>query len=77
MHQIASNKTILGLGNNAQITNGGLYLSKVENVIIQNISFSNASDDSISRTKIEISYIFPHDILQMDNPRPVHVASLL
>ena len=48
MHRIASNKTILGLGSNAQITNGGLYLYNVANVIIQNITFANASDDCIS-----------------------------
>ncbi|WP_051633824.1 pectate lyase family protein [Bacillus sp. UNC41MFS5] len=48
MHQVASNKTIIGLGDNAEITNGGLYLIRVENVIIQNISFSKASDDSIT-----------------------------
>jgi pectate lyase len=47
MHKVTSNKTILGLSN-AQITTGGLYLSNVSNVIIQNIAFSNASDDSIS-----------------------------
>src|SRR4051794_38657382 len=45
MHQISSNKTILGLGSSAQITNGGLYLNRVANVIIQNITFANASDD--------------------------------
>jgi pectate lyase len=47
MHMITSNKTIVGLGDNAEITNGGLYLNRVENIIIQNISFSKASEDAI------------------------------
>ena len=47
MHPVASNKTIIGLGNHAEIIYGGLYLRNVENIIIQNIYFSKASEDSI------------------------------
>ncbi|MCJ8499171.1 pectate lyase family protein [Desulfatitalea alkaliphila] len=48
MHRVASNKTIIGLGNNAVISGGGLNLSGVSNVIIRNIRFTNADDDSIN-----------------------------
>lgn len=48
MYDVASNKTLIGLGANAVIDGGGLDLSGVENVIIQNIAFRNANDDSIN-----------------------------
>lgn len=48
MHKVASNKTIIGLGANAVISGGGLNLSGVSNIIIQNIHFTNADDDSIN-----------------------------
>ena len=48
MNKVKSDKTIIGLGSDAVITGGGLNLSEVSNVIIQNITFTNASDDSIN-----------------------------
>ncbi|GAA0442294.1 pectate lyase [Actinoplanes campanulatus] len=48
MYSVASNKTILGVGSNSGITGGGLNLSSVRNVIIRNLVFRNASDDSIN-----------------------------
>lgn len=47
MHDVASNKSIIGIGSNAVIKTGGLNLSGVSNIIIQNITFTGASDDSI------------------------------
>jgi pectate lyase len=52
MVTVVANKTIIGLGNNAGITGGGLQLGTTtrpgNNVIIRNLSFRNAEDDSIS-----------------------------
>ena len=48
MHKVASNKSILGVGSSSGITGGGLNLSSVSNVIIRNMVFRNADDDSIN-----------------------------
>lgn len=48
MYSVASNKTILGVGSASGITGGGLNLSGVKNVIIRNLVFKNANDDSIN-----------------------------
>ncbi|MEV7229504.1 family 16 glycoside hydrolase [Polymorphospora sp. NPDC051019] len=52
MVTVVANKTILGLGGTAEITGGGLQMGTTtrpgNNVIIRNITFRNASDDSIS-----------------------------
>ncbi|MEU4560499.1 pectate lyase [Actinoplanes sp. NPDC023936] len=54
MVTVVANKSILGVGTTAEITGGGLQLGTTtrpgNNVIIRNIRFSNASDDSISVT---------------------------
>jgi pectate lyase len=48
MYNVASNKTVLGVGSGSGITGGGLNLSGVRNVILRNLVFRNASDDSIN-----------------------------
>jgi pectate lyase len=48
MIDVASNKTIQGVGSNSGITGGGFNLSGVRNVIIRNLVFRNADDDSIN-----------------------------
>ena len=49
MHRVASDKTILGLGVNSGISGGGLNMTNgVKNVIIRNMKFINANDDSIN-----------------------------
>jgi pectate lyase len=48
MYSVASNKTIIGVGSGSGVTGGGLNLSGVRNVIIRNLVFRNASDDSIN-----------------------------
>ncbi|MBM2618303.1 pectate lyase [Actinoplanes sp. LDG1-06] len=48
MYNVASNKTVIGVGSGSGITGGGLNLSGVKNVIIRNMVFRNASDDSIN-----------------------------
>ena len=48
MYNVASNKTVVGVGSSSGITGGGLNLSGVRNVIIRNLVFRNASDDSIN-----------------------------
>jgi pectate lyase len=48
MYTVASNKTILGVGSSSGVTGGGFNLSGVKNVIIRNLVFKNASDDSIN-----------------------------
>ncbi|MET0414516.1 MAG: pectate lyase [Actinoplanes sp.] len=54
MVTVVANKSILGVGSTAEITGGGLQLGTTtrpgNNVIIRNLRFSNASDDSISVT---------------------------
>ncbi|GIF14146.1 pectate lyase family protein [Actinoplanes teichomyceticus] len=48
MYTVASNKTVIGVGSGSGITGGGLNLSGVRNVIIRNLVFRNAGDDSIN-----------------------------
>ncbi|GAA0480722.1 hypothetical protein Ade02nite_55770 [Paractinoplanes deccanensis] len=48
MYNVASNKTVIGVGSGSGITGGGLNLSGVRNVIIRNMVFRNAGDDSIN-----------------------------
>jgi pectate lyase len=49
MHKVASDKTIIGLGSNSGISGGGLNMTNgVKNIIIRNMKFINASDDSIT-----------------------------
>ncbi|WP_117208224.1 family 16 glycoside hydrolase [Allorhizocola rhizosphaerae] len=54
MITVVANKSIIGVGSTAHITGGGLQMGSTtrpgHNVIIRNIKFSNASDDSISVT---------------------------
>src|SRR5260370_25303762 len=45
---VASNKTIIGLGSTAAITGHGLIISGVQNIIVRNIAFSNAAINSIT-----------------------------
>ncbi len=45
---VRSNKTIIGLGADAEITGGGLDLYRRQNVIIRNLRFTGADDDAIS-----------------------------
>lgn len=48
MNDVASNKTIVGVGSNGHISGGGLDMSGVNNVIIQNLTFTGSSDDAIN-----------------------------
>jgi pectate lyase len=48
MYNVASNKTVIGVGSGSGITGGGLNLSGVRNVILRNLVFRNAADDSIN-----------------------------
>ncbi|GAA3817297.1 pectate lyase [Sphaerisporangium flaviroseum] len=54
MITVVADKSILGVGSTAEITGGGLQLGSTtrpgNNVIIRNIRFTGASDDSISVT---------------------------
>ncbi|WP_327587772.1 pectate lyase [Nonomuraea sp. NBC_00507] len=54
MITVVANKSIIGVGATAEITGGGLQLGSTtrpgNNVIIRNIRFTNAEDDSISVT---------------------------
>jgi len=45
---VRSNKTIVGLGSDAEITGGGLDMYRRQNVIIRNLRFTGAEDDAIS-----------------------------
>jgi pectate lyase len=48
MTKVASNKTIVGVGTAGRITGSGLNLSRVNNVIIQNLTFTGSNDDAIN-----------------------------
>jgi pectate lyase len=48
MQDVASDKTILGVGSGSGITGGGLDIDGVSNVIIQNLNFRNWGDDAIN-----------------------------
>jgi len=48
MQDVASNKTIIGVGSGSGITGGGLDIDGVSNVIIQNLNFRSWSDDAIN-----------------------------
>jgi pectate lyase len=54
MITVVANKSIIGVGSTAEISGGGLQMGSTtrpgNNVIIRNIKFTNASDDSISVT---------------------------
>ena len=54
MVTVVADKSIIGVGSTAEITGGGLQLGTTtrpgSNVIVRNIRFTNASDDSISVT---------------------------
>ncbi|WP_437819977.1 pectate lyase family protein [Sorangium sp. So ce1078] len=50
MNDVGSNKTIVGLGADAKIVGGGLYLYREKNVIIRNITFEDANEDAIGIT---------------------------
>ncbi|AOS64930.1 pectate lyase family protein [Actinoalloteichus hymeniacidonis] len=47
MNDIASDKTLIGI-NNARINGGGIDVDGAHNVIIRNITFANADDDSVN-----------------------------
>ncbi|GAA2689679.1 pectate lyase family protein [Actinoplanes palleronii] len=48
MYSVASNKTVIGVGSASGVTGGGFNLSGVKNIIIRNLVFKNAADDSIN-----------------------------
>jgi pectate lyase len=48
MQDVASDKTIIGVGSGSGITGGGLDIDGVSNVIIQNLNFRNWADDGIN-----------------------------
>ncbi|WP_344977651.1 pectate lyase family protein, partial [Salinactinospora qingdaonensis] len=48
MNDIASDKTLVGLGSGATITGGGIDVDEAHNVIIQNINFADWDDDAIN-----------------------------
>ncbi|CAL9662335.1 Pectate trisaccharide-lyase [Streptomyces sp. enrichment culture] len=48
MTKVASNKTIVGVGTAGKITGSGLNVASVNNVIIQNLTFTGSNDDAIN-----------------------------
>jgi pectate lyase len=60
MQKVSSNKTLIGVGSGSGISGGGLNMSGVSNVIIQNLNFRGSSDDAInvqnSSTRIWIDH---------------------
>ncbi|MDT0346483.1 pectate lyase family protein [Streptomyces litchfieldiae] len=50
MQDVASDKTIIGIGSSGAITGGGLDVDGSSNVIIRNLTFTGAGDDAINIT---------------------------
>ncbi|ARQ67558.1 pectate lyase family protein [Streptomyces marincola] len=48
MVKVSANTTIIGVGSHARIEGSGLNISRVNNVIVQNLTFSNSNDDAIN-----------------------------
>lgn len=48
MTKVASDKTVIGVGTSGHITGSGLNIADVENVIIQNLTFTDSNDDAIN-----------------------------
>jgi pectate lyase len=48
MQKVPANTTIVGVGARSGITRGGLQIRAVKNVIVQNLVFTDAEDDSIN-----------------------------
>ncbi|OLF16310.1 pectate lyase family protein [Actinophytocola xanthii] len=48
MQDIASNKTLIGVGSGSGITGGGVDVDGVSNVIIQNLNFRDWADDAVN-----------------------------
>ncbi|MBC9728031.1 polysaccharide lyase family 1 protein [Streptomyces sp. TRM68367] len=48
MTKVAGDKTVVGVGTAGKITGSGLNVSGVQNVIIQNLTFSGSNDDGIN-----------------------------
>jgi len=47
---VRSHKTIIGLGTNATLNGGGLYMYNASNIIVRNLTIKNSTDDNIGIT---------------------------
>jgi pectate lyase len=50
MNHIRSNKSVIGLGNDARIVGGGLYMYRASNIVIRNLTIEGADEDAIGIT---------------------------
>ncbi|RKN11413.1 polysaccharide lyase family 1 protein [Streptomyces radicis] len=48
MARVSSDKTIIGVGTSGRINGSGLNIREADNVIVQNLTFSNSDDDGIN-----------------------------
>lgn len=48
MTKVSSDTSVVGVGDSAEITGSGLNIADVDNVIVQNITFSDSNDDGIN-----------------------------
>ncbi|MFM9373704.1 polysaccharide lyase family 1 protein [Streptomyces sp. Da 82-17] len=48
MTKVAGDKSVVGVGSSGRITGGGLDVSGVKNVIIQNLTFVGSNDDAVN-----------------------------
>jgi pectate lyase len=67
MTPVGSNKTILGIGSDAKIANGGFNLSNVNNVIIRNLTFEGSPDDAINIQDSSHHVWIDHNVLTKAN----------
>ncbi|MEO3752482.1 right-handed parallel beta-helix repeat-containing protein [Streptomyces sp. B6B3] len=62
MVRVGSDKTIVGSGTSGVISGGGLNIRQVDNVIVQNLTFTGAGDDAINVDESTNVWIDHNDI---------------
>lgn len=63
MNHIRSNKSVIGLGSDARIVGGGLYMHRAHNIIIRNLTIENADEDAIGITTNSSNIWVDHNTL--------------
>ena len=63
MLNLPSNKTLVGVGTDAKITDGGFNLSGVNNVVIRNLTFEGSPDDAINLQDSSHHVWIDHNVL--------------
>lgn len=73
MNDVASDKTIIGLGGSSGITGGGIDVDGVSNVIIRNLNFSNWDDDAINLQESSTNVWIDHNSFTNGNDGAIDI----